>query len=234
MRELFQAIEAALKNADRLVDDARWLLDVERFPSAHALSILAQEEYAKAFLLYLIQIEAIPWNSEVRRTITNHTCKQLLALIMDHLEPEWDEFLRRMKNKYEFKSYFPPHVADALHIIRYEKVPRRGQWAWIDDDDPPCDPKPRKIANGQVDKEKQDALYIRIGKTGHVISTPFRITAEEAKRELEKAERVGRVIGQDEGLLKGPNSIEFEIVAETFKVLFGIKSIEDYNRNWWL
>lgn len=57
---LKKSILAALENGDRLVDDAKSLLDWERFPTAYALAILAQEEYAKALLLSLVDAGAIP------------------------------------------------------------------------------------------------------------------------------------------------------------------------------
>jgi hypothetical protein len=38
------------------------MLDSERFPTAYALAVLAQEEFAKALLLNLVRLDALPWS----------------------------------------------------------------------------------------------------------------------------------------------------------------------------
>ena len=83
-------------NGRRLLDEAE-LLEYER-PSAtrYYLSIIAQEEYAKAFLLYLVAIDAIPWNPLLLRATRNHQCKQLVGIVLDYISPDTDEFLRRI------------------------------------------------------------------------------------------------------------------------------------------
>jgi AbiV family abortive infection protein len=54
------SIEAAIQNGNRLLQDAKLLFDWDRFSTAFALSILAQEEFAKAFLLRLVMDDALP------------------------------------------------------------------------------------------------------------------------------------------------------------------------------
>jgi hypothetical protein len=57
-------IESARKccaNAERLLSDAQ-MVEFEKPKATHYfLSVIAQEETAKAFLLYLVSIEAITW-----------------------------------------------------------------------------------------------------------------------------------------------------------------------------
>ncbi|PIU22914.1 MAG: hypothetical protein COT13_05845 [Chloroflexi bacterium CG08_land_8_20_14_0_20_45_12] len=233
MGHLFEAISASLENGDRLLEDAQYLLDFERYPTAYALSILAQEEFAKAFLLHLIDAGAIPWNSEVRRTLRDHTCKQLFAVVMDFLEPDFDEFIRRLKGDKSMDLRFPARISGALNIIRYEKVPRQDESAWKMESDPSCDPQAREVADGQIDKRKQDALYVRLAKNGQVASIPSRIGATEATEEFEKAARLGRVLSRHEGEISCTFSLEYEMIAETFKVLFELQSVEEYNKHWW-
>jgi len=55
VESLEKSVIGCFDNGDMLFDDARNLADFESFPTAYAISILAQEEFAKAFLLYLIQ-----------------------------------------------------------------------------------------------------------------------------------------------------------------------------------
>ncbi|MFC1904899.1 AbiV family abortive infection protein, partial [Chloroflexota bacterium] len=56
-----EAIEASIENGKRLLEDSELLRDSERFPTAKALAILAQEEFAKAYIFRLVQEGAIPW-----------------------------------------------------------------------------------------------------------------------------------------------------------------------------
>ena len=76
--EVLRTIRVILENGDRLAKDAEYLWEMDRFPSAFALCILAQEEYAKAFLLHFVYVEAIPWGADIQRTLRDHASKQLL------------------------------------------------------------------------------------------------------------------------------------------------------------
>ena len=81
------SISATIENGKRLLEDAKFLFEWDRFPTALALAVLAQEEFAKAFLLQLVADGALPWVREVR--MARHECKQLLGLVMEWL-PTWD------------------------------------------------------------------------------------------------------------------------------------------------
>lgn len=85
------SIDATTKNGKALLEDASFLFDWDRFSTAFALAVLAQEEFAKAFLLQLVADEALPWVPEVQRSMARHQCKHLLAIVMDWLPP-WDGF----------------------------------------------------------------------------------------------------------------------------------------------
>jgi AbiV family abortive infection protein len=151
--ELMRTIRVVLENGNRLAKDAEYLWEMDRFPSAFALCILAQEEYAKAFLLHFVHAEAIPWTAETQGILRDHKGKQLLAMIMDFLDPDVEDFAASwLKTRSESGNELPRYVADALNIIRHERVPRQGAWAWTGgEDDPPCDPLARRVANGHID-----------------------------------------------------------------------------------
>ena len=85
------SIDATTKNGKVLLEDASFLFDWDRFSTAFALAVLAQEEFAKAFLLQLVADKALPWLPEVQRSMARHQCKHLLAIVMDWLPP-WDGF----------------------------------------------------------------------------------------------------------------------------------------------
>ena len=107
----------------------------ERGGARLAICMLAQEEYAKAFLLYMVREELVPWDSDLLRVIRNHSCKHLVAIVMEYLDPEWDTLddLRAIINaEYGLEGRVPPHVSSALNILYHEKI-RRGDF-WDDND----------------------------------------------------------------------------------------------------
>ena len=82
-REDVQAsIDACLANAERLMDDALQLEFQQRGGTRLAICMLAQEEYAKAFLLYMVREELVPWDTDLSRVIRNRACKRLVAIVM--------------------------------------------------------------------------------------------------------------------------------------------------------
>ncbi len=232
---LKSAIEAALQNGDRLFDDAKCLFEWERFPTSYALAVLAQEEYAKVLLLSLIEANAIPWSDDVRRALHDHVCKQLVSVILDYLSPDTDEFLRRhdLSHFGEKRPIFPSNVLDAIHVICHERIPReRGRW-WLDPSDRPLDGIVKGIADGRLEDQKQDATYVRLGKTGEVLSQPSRVSQDAAKAEVERSERIGRQLrpyGRETGL---PTDLDSEKLIALFKLLTGRLSPEDFNTYWW-
>ena len=93
--------------------------------TAYALAIISQEEFAKAFLLTLVYKELIDWNQSIWRASRDHTCKQLLILVMDYINPddeEWDKRMQKVIYGETIDRTLPPHVADAINIFRHEKI----------------------------------------------------------------------------------------------------------------
>lgn len=100
--ELRKSIEATNSNGRRLLEDAKYLFDMDRFSTAFSLAVLAQEEFAKAFLLQLVNNDALPWLPEVQRTMARHQCKHLLALVMEWLPAmDWEALLDKHKQRQE-------------------------------------------------------------------------------------------------------------------------------------
>lgn len=228
-------ILASLENGDRLVDDAQSMFDGERFPSAYALAVLAQEEYAKALLLSLAEAGAVPWSKNVRRVLHDHVCKQLLSIILDYLSPDIDEFLRRhaLSRPSESRPIFPSDVLDAIHVICHERIPReRGRW-WLDPSERPLDARVEAIAKGRFDGKKQDAIYVRIGEAGNLLSQPAQVPADAAKSEFELAQRVGRQLRSYSRAPGLPDDLDTEKLIALFKLLTGTLSPEVFSANWW-
>lgn len=214
---LSQAARACVENGQRLHADAE-CLGVERSTTALALCILAQEEFAKAFLLHLICEEIIPWTAKVRKSLYKHEYKQLVGIIMEWLSPSDDEFIARLGVGPNART-LPAHVADAMKLY-VEKVLPRGHISC-----PPAasDPIAMTVADGDRDKTKQDALYVRLSPDGEVLSIPSPVTAEFIEAELERTKRFSDLVGPiREGAL-GP-VFDYDLLVETMNFLLLDKS----------
>jgi len=246
-----EAAAACVSNGERLIEDAKWLPN-DRPATAFALATIAQEEFAKAFLLFLVSREVLTWNPLLRWATRDHKCKQLLGHVMNFLNPTWEDFENRIKgwnarheaweklmatygnaadktekhriwNQIEELNQshrdLPDSVADAINILRYEKIGRWQSTRWFWDQEPVYDTMAKRLADGELDRKKQDALYVSIGGNGGISGTPDGIKADDAARALELGKRLGDLV---EGLLSGNGlgSVEYEKIESTFRALF--------------
>jgi AbiV family abortive infection protein len=102
-----EAIEACIENGNRLLEDSENLRDFDRFPSAKALAILAQEEFAKAYIMKLVQEGAIPLCDEILRATSDHHCKQLMAILMEYLFTPGEEVESLLERDRRIKKNSP-------------------------------------------------------------------------------------------------------------------------------
>jgi AbiV family abortive infection protein len=190
-KRLGKSVRAVIQNATRLLEDTQSLEFSEPPTSAWFLALIAQEELAKAFMLCLVNRGAIPWNPHILRVLQDHRCKQLVCLVMDYLAPDIDEFITR-SNAVVIKKelpIMPQRIADALNILRHEKIGRWVSKTWVWAEEPDYDHDALAIAEGKKDRLKQDALYVRLGKDGSVASTPMNHGAAALANEMDRAER---------------------------------------------
>jgi hypothetical protein len=246
-----ESARACLANGNHILKDVEWaeFLGDPTWISFY-LAAIAQEEFAKGFLLCLVARDVIPWNSLIYRASRDHKCKQLLALVMEHVIPDDDEFFRRTEDwrlKHdehgklldalretrsteeqkriwerigainESLDRLPRTVADAINILR-EKVGRWDSWfCWAEE--PNYDRTAKEVGDGKAEREKQNALYVSLSKNGEVIGVPGGITPISAKRAMDRAKRMGRLV---EDLLAGQSGIfDYEKTESAFKALFG-------------
>jgi AbiV family abortive infection protein len=238
-------------NGKRLLEDARLLFEWDRFATALALAVLAQEEFAKAFVLQLVADDVLPWLPEVRRSLARHQCKHLLAIVMEWLPPydwenasvllqrdreqheRWMAWAGRRSDRYKQGNFepapddpepvkpdvpFPADVATALNIYRHEEIERfRSGQVWTDEDW--SKGKARQIADGALDRRKQAAFYVHIGRTGEVGLHPELISREEAAEAIARAER----------LRDGPSAFsdEYRKLKEVLPLIFENLKLRD-------
>jgi AbiV family abortive infection protein len=219
---LKESARASLTNGRRLLDDVEWLDYEEHRTTAYFLTQIAQEEFAKAFLLALVVRGVIPWDRRLLRAARDHTCKQLLGVVMDYLNPDYDEFKERCDAvilRHELLP-MPRKIADAMNIFCHEKIGRWTEHTWVWDEDPEYDREALAVAEGRQDRIKQDALYARLATDGGVASTPVVVASEALRAERERASRMCSLA---EGTLDGaPHpGLDFDDVAETLRSVFG-------------
>jgi AbiV family abortive infection protein len=215
------AVRACLTNGRRLLEDAEVLELNEPPTTAYFLTMIAQEEFAKGFLLALVVRGVIPWDEKLLRAARDHACKQLLCVVMDYLSPDTDDFLERgnaVVLRHEVPQ-LPARVMDAINILRHEKIRRWVSQSWVWAEDPEYDPDAVAIWEGKQDRLKQDALYVRLASDGGIASVPAGITRETVRTEHERADRLARLT---EGVLRGEAhpGLDYDRVEELFRVLF--------------
>ncbi len=218
-----RAIAASNRNVVRLLEDAERLLEWDRFPSAYALAVLAQEEAAKVYLLDLIRHGDVPWNAGVKHAIRDHTCKQLLADVLDYMDAALDSMIERIGQRLSDPPDYrevPARIKSALNIFRHEKVGAFIDGAppyWLDD--PNYAKEALSIAQGKLDALKQDALYVRLDRNGNLATEPqHAITPAMARAAYERADRLRRAAsGIEEGR---PALLNYEEIRELFRLLF--------------
>lgn len=226
---LVRSISATIENGKNLLGDAKLLFEWDRYSTALAIAVLSQEEFSKAFLLQLVADGALPWTSEVRRSMAMHECKHLLAIVMEWLSPweqamdqcnerskkreEWMAWAQRRLDRYkqglvpdlidpepkEPEVSFSEDVATALNIYRHEEIERMKSGQAFEDDEWSSG-HARKIADGLLDRKKQSGFYVDITKNGDMRSHPKQITRDQASKEIERAER----------LSEGPSTLSHE------------------------
>ena len=223
---LRQAISTCIENGGRLLQES---YDLEfRSPSSSRYFIvtIAQEEFAKAFLLLLIDEDIISFDAEVQRAMRDHACKHLVGMWMDYIILHWEEFEELEKAialDVALGGRLPNDVESAMGILRYDKIERWKSGGQKHVADPPYDRSALAVADGKKDKRKQDALYVRIGVDGRVVSTPANITDAETIEEFERAERYRRFV-QD--MLAGKeHNYRYEKLLDALRHLFAPPTI---------
>jgi AbiV family abortive infection protein len=157
-------------NASEMLDDAKMLVSNQRFCRGYAISILAQEEFAKAFILCSCALQP-RWDAEVWKALRDHAPKQAVLEVMERYA-NW--FTQR-------NSFALQHNATALIPKPVPRMPAAAELAsWL------SEVKASVIKQRTIDRSKQEAFYVGIGRDGKVSSTPS-CTGDQAAAQLQKA-----------------------------------------------
>ena len=202
INELENIITACIENGRRLQGDSETLRDLDRYPTAKALAILAQEEFAKAYLVRLVKEGAIPWCEEIFKATRDHLCKQLMGIVMEYLYTPFENGEDLLQREKRVKEHFPDFllprkVADALNIFCHEKIAKWKNPNWGCAEDPKYGVEAKRIWKGQLEKGKQNAMYVSIGKDGRLRNSPM-VDRSDADKHIEYAKILEEVsTGQD-------------------------------------
>ena len=223
---IMASIQACISNGERILDDAMQVEFQEPPCTKLMLSMISQEEFAKAFLLFLVREDVVPWSPQLLRAMNNHACKQLVGVIIEYVDPEW-ETIEQLQDiiaaDFDLGDRMPPKVATAINILRHEKMGRweSNNWDWAEE--PEYERSILRIAEGGRDKIKQDALYVRLGGDGSVVSVPAEVTQVSADEEYARADRhkwfVSSIVRDGEH-----GSIAYEKVRKAITLLFDEKN----------
>jgi hypothetical protein len=196
-KNLEASAAASFDNGFRLLEEKYALEFSDQYSTRFYNAMIAQEEFAKAFMLLLIRDDVIPFTPHVLRAMNDHVCKQLVGMIMDYVIMHWDEtdaYVAMIQKDFELGDRFPNNVGCALEILRYDKIGRWESKWWSWGEDPNYDKSALDVADGKRDRRKQDALYVRIGKDGRVLSIPASTRKDETTEEEERAGRYGDLV----------------------------------------
>ena len=170
--EKFQrSITACIDNGNRLLEDAEWSLNPAS--TGLALALLAQEEAAKAFLLTLVRDGVLPWTQGIHRSLNVHAGKHLVSVVMEWLLAVSEQKLKDGVDPLgltDSPTQLPPDVAVAMNIFRHELIEKLGSGHPERYDD--WHGRARRLAEGKLDRKKQSALYVGVGRDGSLASVP--------------------------------------------------------------
>jgi hypothetical protein len=217
---LLETIVACIENGDRLADES-YDLEFREPPSLQLYVLLiAQEEIAKAFILFLIRAKIIPFNRYILRAMNDHACKQLVGLIMDYVILRWEtleELQELIRADVELGDQVPSVIESAIALLRFEKIGRWESRTWDWQEPPIYDASARHVADGKMDRRKQDALYVRIGGDGRACPPP-KVTTTEIDEEKERLRNYCGLMGS---LLEGnEGSRQYQKAIAVIRAMF--------------
>jgi hypothetical protein len=115
---------------------------------------------------------------------------------MDYIIMRWDtieEAMELIRADSDLGEQLPLAIESAVVLLRFEKIGRWESDSWDWDKPPAYDSGAKKIFEGNADRRKQNALYVRVGGDGRVCQSDT-VTSEEIGREKERLRDFGRLV----------------------------------------
>ena len=141
------------KNACSLLEDSKVLFGGNRYERSVAMSILAEEEFAKAFFLHSCAFQP-RWDSVIWKALLSHGGKQALPEAMRKFIPIIEKQIKNNK------------MIDSINQVSFVSTPYYNfmtQDAVNEISDPIIN---FHIKNREVDKIKQSKIYVSINRDG--------------------------------------------------------------------
>ena len=165
--EMENTAKAAYENANELREDALILFEKSRFSRATALSILAEEEYSKAFMIYLCAQNS-RWDSAIFKALKKHSNKQSISEAMI-MYINW--FVDNYNNVMKINSVTFGHAQPEIYPDK-KKL------------DEILNNAKSRIKKPVKDFLKQDSFYVGLSKECKATSLPKNVSEKEAKSSL--------------------------------------------------
>ena len=175
VEKLRKASIASYKNACELLEDSQILLAGTRYARSVVMSILSEEEFAKAFFLHSCAFQP-RWDSAIWKALISHGGKQALPEAMRQFMPIIEKKIIDVLNKASFIStpYKDFMTEDVVNEISDPLIESH-------------------IKNKQIDKIKQSKIYVSISRDGDIESLPSS-NKEEATGHLQQAEEFKSIL----------------------------------------
>jgi hypothetical protein len=205
-------------------------------PTSLALAILAEEEFAKGFLLFLVGQKIIPWSHGVRRAARDHSCKHLLSALMEYANPDTDQMrasnnrvqasldlLNKMTPLYQELSKLREetlHLDAARYIQERKPLDERLNALW------------NEVERLKQEDEKEESFsplvadainILRYAKVGfweggygydEEVDSGARAIAETRDREKQRALYIE--VGKNGAVCSRPEQVQKDIIAQAF------------------
>ncbi|MBI5892553.1 MAG: AbiV family abortive infection protein [Deltaproteobacteria bacterium] len=170
------AIEA-YTNACDILKDAKILMREDRYARAGALVILSEEEFSKAFILFVCA-QQNRWDSEIFYALKKHPEKQGIAKAMrEYFEWFVDNYNLVIKmNQFAFVPATP------------SMLPSQKQWKEM------IGKTKKGIKKEKKERYKQALLYVGFDRTAKVTSNPKNVNKKEVEDCCKEAERFKEVV----------------------------------------
>jgi len=175
---LIESSHIAYQNGCDLLTDAKLLYDNSRYARAAALSILSEEEFSKAFMLFICGHQH-RWDSVIYNGIKDHGPKQAVVEGMPR-----------------YFNWIETNIASVAKMNQFSFIPAI----------PSLIPSPDTLSElftsvkkefmdqKQRDKYKQNLTYVDIDKKAKVSNDPKKVKKEDADKSIKRAERFQKII----------------------------------------